>query len=192
MRLAAGTMSHDDVPEIGPVLISYPFLHRRLEALERLKRRFMAREKVITTGPGGRRPQEAGRRPAPEAAQGSHRPAEGRRAARDRRARLEEAQGAARAHPLRRPARPGQDHLRHRAAQRAGHVDPDDQRPGPRQAGRPAAVPHQPRRRLDPVHRRDPPHAAGRRGVHLPGDGGLPHRHRARRGDERPDDLDAT
>ena len=106
--------------------------------------------------------------------------------------RLQEAQGAAVAHPLRRPARPRQDDLRHRAAQRTGHVDPDDQRPGPVQAGRPAAVPDQRRGRLDPVHRRDPPHAARRRGVHLPGDGGLPHRHRARRGHERPHDLDAA
>ena len=46
--------------------------------------------------------------------------------------------------------------------------------------------------RLDPVHRRDPPHAARGRGVHLPGDGGFPRRHRARRGHERPHDLDAA
>ena len=48
------------------------------------------------------------------------------------------------------------------------------------------------RGRLDPVHRRDPPHAARGRGVHLSGDGGFPHRHRARRRHQRPDDLDAA
>ena len=52
----------------------------------------------------------------------------------------------------------------------------------------PASVPHQRRGRLGPVHRRNPPPAQGRRRVHVPGDGGFPHRHHARRRRERPHD----
>ena len=105
---------------------------RRLQA--RRSEVSMAREKVITTAPATTTTKKARRRAAAEAPQGGHRPAEGRRAAGDRRPRLEEAQGAARAHPLRRPARPRQDHVRHRPAQRTRHVDPDDQRPGARRS----------------------------------------------------------
>ena len=155
----------------------------------------MATSKRVVHGTRARSDAErarARRRPAAALAARGHRPEGGGAAAGHRPQRLQEAQGAAVAHPLRRPARPGQDHLRHRPAQRAGHDDPDDQRPGPDQAGRPAAVPDQRRGRLDPVHRRDPPHAARRRGVHLPGDGGFPHRHRAGRGDQRPHHLDAA
>ena len=137
------------------------------------------RRAASTTPPCGRKLAARGHRPEGRRAAAEHRPQ-----------RLPQAQGAAAAHPLRRPARPRQDDVRHRAAQRTGHVDPDDQRPGPVQAGRPAAVPHQRRGRLVPVHRRNPPHAARRRGVHLPGDGGFPHRHRARRGRQRPHHLD--
>ena len=45
---------------------------------------------------------------------------------------------------------------------------------------------------LDPVHRRDPPPAQDGRGVHLPGDGGLPGRRRPGRGDVGPDDQPAA
>ena len=93
----------------------------------------MPREPVVTAEADDER--RARRRPAAALAARSHRPESRRAAAGHRAQRLQEAQGAAAAHPLRRPARPGQDHLRHRAAQRAGHVDPDDQRPGPDQAG---------------------------------------------------------
>ena len=47
---------------------------------------------------------------------------------------------------------------------------------------RPRRDPHQPRRRRRAVHRRDPPPAAPGRGGALPGDGGLPARHRDRQG----------
>ena len=104
----------------------------------------------------------------------------------------QEAQGTARAHPLRWSAGPGQDHLRHGAAQRTGHDHPDDQRPRPDQAGRHAALPDQRGRGLHPVHRRNPPHAARGRGVHLPGHGGFSRRHRARRRHECPHHLDAA
>ena len=151
----------------------------------------MAREAIVQATPP-EDDDEARRRAAAALAARGHRPEGRRAAARTSSSTPAEAQGAAVAHPLRRPARPGQDHVRHRAAQRAGHVDPDDQRPGPVQAGRPAAVSDQRRGRLDPVHRRDPPHAARRRGVHLPGDGGFPRRHRPGRGHQRPHDLDAA
>ena len=54
--------------------------------------------------------------------------------------------------------------------------------PGARAGRRPRRHPHQARRARRPVHRRDPPPVAGRRGDPLPGDGGLPARHRRRQG----------
>ena len=124
----------------------------------------------------------------PQTALRGHRPARRRRAAGHRPLRLEEARRAAAAHPLRRPARPGQDDLRHRPAQRAGRRAEHDQRPGARQEDGRDALPDERVGGLDPLHRRDPPPAEDRRGVHLPGDGGLPGRRRPRRGDVRPDD----
>ena len=106
--------------------------------------------------------------------------------------RREEAGRAAAAHPLRRPAGAGQDDVRHRPAQRAGRRAGHDQRPGAGQEHGRHALPDQRGRGLDPVHRRDPPPAQDRRGVHLPGHGGLPGRHRPRRGDERADDQPAA
>ena len=56
------------------------------------------------------------------------------------------------------------------------------QRPRARAGRRPRGHPHQPRRRRRALHRRDPPPAASGRGGPLPGDGGLPARHRDRQG----------
>ena len=55
-------------------------------------------------------------------------------------------------------------------------------RPGARAGRRPRRHPHQARRGRRAVHRRDPPPVPRRRGGPLPGDGGLPARHRARQG----------
>ena len=58
----------------------------------------------------------------------------------------------------------------------------DHERSRARARRRPRGDPHEPRRRRRALHRRDPPPAAaGRRGA-LPGDGGLPARHRDRQG----------
>ena len=58
----------------------------------------------------------------------------------------------------------------------------DHLRPRPRARRRPGRHPHQAGRGRRAVHRRDPPPAPHRRGGPLPGDGGLPARHRARQG----------
>ena len=69
-------------------------------------------------------------------------------------------------------------HRRRGDGRRAAH----HQRSRARARRRPRRHPHQPRRRRRALHRRDPPSAAsGRRGA-LPGDGGLPARHRDRQG----------
>ncbi len=90
------------------------------------------------------------------------------------------------------PPGPGQDDLRDRPAQRAGRRAEHDQRPGARQEDGRHALPDQRVGGLDPLHRRDPPPAQDGRGVHLPGDGGLPGRRRPRRGDVGPDDQPAA
>ena len=151
----------------------------------------MAREKVITTAPADE-VKKAGRRAAPEAAQGGHRPAEGRGAARDRRPRSKKLKEPLGHILFDGPPGLGKTTFATVLPNELGTSIQMTSGPALVQAGRPAAVPHQPRRRLDPVHRRDPPHAADRRGVHLPGDGGLPHRHRPRRRHERPHHLDAA
>ena len=59
-------------------------------------------------------------------------------------------------------------------------------RPGAGAGRRPGRHPHQARRRRRPLHRRDPPALARRRGDPLPGHGGLPARHRGRARGRRP------
>ena len=58
--------------------------------------------------------------------------------------------------------------------------------PGARAGRRPGRHPHPARRGRRALHRRDPPAVPGRRGGALPGDGGLPARHRAGQGPGRP------
>ena len=65
---------------------------------------------------------------------------------------------------------------------------PDHVGPGHRAGRRPRRHPHQPRRGRRPLHRRDPPPARAGRGGALPGDGGLPARHRAGQGPGGPVD----
>ena len=67
-------------------------------------------------------------------------------------------------------------------AERDGRQPAHHQRARARTGRRPRRHPHQPRRRRRAVHRRDPPPPASGRGGALPGDGGLPARHRDRQG----------
>ena len=121
------------------------------------------------------------REASPAAALGSDRPAGRRRAAGDQPGGRAEAGRAAAPYPLRRPARPGQDHVRDRAAQRAGRRAQHHERGSARQEDGRHALPDQRGRGLDPLHRRDPSPAPRRRGIHLPGDGRFPGRRRSGR-----------
>ena len=82
------------------------------------------------------------------------------------------------------PGRPGSARRRWPASSPAemGVAAAHHVRPGARAGRRPGRHPHQARRGRRAVHRRDPPPVPRRRGDPLPGDGGLPARHRARQG----------
>ena len=88
---------------------------------------------------------------------------------------------------LRRAARPGQDHARRHRRRRDGRRPARHVRPGARAGRRPGrrSSPQLERGRRA-LHRRDPPPGPAGRGGALPGDGGLPARHRPRQGPGRP------
>ena len=86
------------------------------------------------------------------------------------------------------PAGPGQDHAGRHHRHRARRPPADHVGPGARAGRRPRRDPHPARGRRRAVHRRDPPAAPGGRRGALPGDGGLPARHRAGQGPRGPVD----
>ena len=91
-----------------------------------------------------------------------------------------------------RAARAGQDDARVSAGARDGDRGARDVGAGAGAQGRPGRAADVARARRRPVHRRDPPPAAGDRGEPLPGDGGLPDRaadrHRRGRARDQPAD----
>ena len=84
--------------------------------------------------------------------------------------------------PVRRAARARQDHAGRHRRHRDGRPSARHVRTGARAGRRSRGDPHQARRRRRAVHRRDPPAVAGGRGDPVPGDGGLPARHRRGQG----------
>ena len=84
-----------------------------------------------------------------------------------------------------RAAGPRQDHDRDDHRRRARRAAADHQRPGDRAVGRPGGGALHAAGGRGRLHRRDPPPGPPGRGDALPGDGGLPGRHRGRQGPRR-------
>ena len=121
---------------------------------------------------------EAGLRPA--AARRLRRSARAQGAPGDRHRGRPPARPGRRPPALRRATRARQDHAGRHRRRRDGRHPARHVGPGARAGRRPGRHPHQARRARRAVHRRDPPAVARRRGDPLPGDGGLPARHRRR------------